>query len=427
MSLTRCSKSARRIRARPLTPFAKSCTFWPRCTATIVSQKMKCDFSLFVGRCVYVRSQIVYPALDAKVKNVTLPYRVEHADEGQLFIQLMQLLVTFTSTASLSHRSIPPPRRNDDVTGRGLCRELACKVEEVRTTIRKHLDKEEQILFPLLLKHFTYTEQAMMIAEFLFCIPMTMVGRFLNWIQPSLVTEERLELVEHMRGAVSDRLLLALLTTWLDPSHHGSVSEGSDREAVIEVPERPPLRTIANIHRSIDLSLQSFIQEARDLVRQPDIDGDHIVSLLEKHRFLKDVCRFHMLSEEEIVFPVASSYLDIGSCHLEHLDEGALFDDLGRLLTDVRSTARRGSVKSKELLDEVITCAEAMRENLGSHMLREEQEIIPLLQEKLGSVEQCLIVWQMLTMMPLRLLERVMPWMSSATRVVGHTRVRCLM
>ena len=300
------------------------------------------------------------------------------------------------------------------MTARGCCsRELACKVEEVRTTIQKHLDKEEQQLFPLLLEHFTHTEQALMIAEFLFCIPMTMVGRFLNWIQPSHMTEERLELAAHMRSAVSDRLLLALLTTWLDPSHHRSASEGSCQEAVTEIPDRPPLRTIANMHRSIDLSLQSFIQEVKDLVQQPDITGDHIVSLLEKHRFLKDVCRFHMLSEEEIVFPVASPYVDVHSCHLEHLVEGALFDDLGRLLTDVRSMARRGSTKAKEVMHEVMTCAEAMRENLGSHMLREEQEIIPLLQQKLGSVDQCLIVWQTLTVMPLRLLERVMPWMSS--------------
>ena len=58
-------------------------------------------------KCAYVRSQIVYPALDAKVKNVTLHYRVEHADEGHLFVQLMQLLVTFPSTSSLSYRSVP--------------------------------------------------------------------------------------------------------------------------------------------------------------------------------------------------------------------------------------------------------------------------------------------------------------------------------
>ena len=32
-------------------------------------------------------------------------------------------------------------------------------MEEIHTTLRKHLAKEEEQLFPLLLEHFTYAEQ----------------------------------------------------------------------------------------------------------------------------------------------------------------------------------------------------------------------------------------------------------------------------
>lgn len=38
-------------------------------------------------------------------------------------------------------------------------RQLECKIEEVHITLRKHLAKEEEQLFPLLLKHFTFAEQ----------------------------------------------------------------------------------------------------------------------------------------------------------------------------------------------------------------------------------------------------------------------------
>lgn len=41
-----------------------------------------------------------------------------------------------------------------------LCRSLICKVEEIHLSLRKHLAKEEDQLFPLLLKHFTFPEQA---------------------------------------------------------------------------------------------------------------------------------------------------------------------------------------------------------------------------------------------------------------------------
>lgn len=44
-----------------------------------------------------------------------------------------------------------------------LCRKLVCKMEEIRATLRKHLAKEEEQLFPLLLKHFSFAEQVLIL------------------------------------------------------------------------------------------------------------------------------------------------------------------------------------------------------------------------------------------------------------------------
>ena len=38
-------------------------------------------------------------------------------------------------------------------------RKLMCKVEEIHTTLKKHLAKEEEQLLPLLVRHFSYDEQ----------------------------------------------------------------------------------------------------------------------------------------------------------------------------------------------------------------------------------------------------------------------------
>ena len=89
--------------------------------------------------------QVVYPALDAKVKNVTSAYSVEHEDEERLFEQLSALLSIAV--------------RQDGRQRTATLRQLECKIEEVHTTLRKHLAKEEEQLFPLLLKHFTFAEQ----------------------------------------------------------------------------------------------------------------------------------------------------------------------------------------------------------------------------------------------------------------------------
>jgi zinc finger-like protein len=136
-------------------------------------------------------TQVIYPALDSKVRNVTMAYSVEHSDEELLFEQLSQLLAMALGSNSTGRaESI---RRGRVLKGLGhvggwswpalhpllhllpcephstwSCharRKLICKVEEIHTTLKKHLAKEEEQLLPLLLQHFTYEEQAELIAQ----------------------------------------------------------------------------------------------------------------------------------------------------------------------------------------------------------------------------------------------------------------------
>ena len=65
-------------------------------------------------------------------------------------------------------------------------RMLICKVEEIHTTLRKHLAKEEEQLLPLLVANFTHQEQAELIAQFLYSIPLSIVERFLAWLRPAV-------------------------------------------------------------------------------------------------------------------------------------------------------------------------------------------------------------------------------------------------
>lgn len=65
-------------------------------------------------------------------------------------------------------------------------RDLVCKVEEVRSTLTRHLAKEEKQLFPLLQQHFSHTEQAELIAQFLCCIPLDTVEGILMWLKPEI-------------------------------------------------------------------------------------------------------------------------------------------------------------------------------------------------------------------------------------------------
>lgn len=77
-------------------------------------------------------------------------------------------------------------------------RQLACKVEEIHTTLRKHLAKEEEQLVPLLLQHFTFPEQAELVAQFLCCIPLVAVDAVLAWLRPTVPDHEQEHLLEQV-------------------------------------------------------------------------------------------------------------------------------------------------------------------------------------------------------------------------------------
>eukprot|EP00798_Chlamydomonas_sp_ICE-L_P000663 gene663-2098_t len=151
----------------------------------------------------HVEDEVVYPALDQKVRNVTLAYTVEHQDEGKLFEQLSQTLTTALSQVG--------SQRTETL------RELMCKGEEINTTLRRHLAKEEEQLLPLLLQHFSHSEQAELVAQFLYCIPLATVEKVLAWLKPTVPMVEQAQLLNHIQAVVPDSLLLQLISTWLKP------------------------------------------------------------------------------------------------------------------------------------------------------------------------------------------------------------------
>jgi zinc finger-like protein len=90
-------------------------------------------------------------------------------------------------------------------------------VEAIHTTLRKHLAKEEAQLLPLLLAHFSHPEQAELVAQFLYCIPLDTVERVVTWLRPAVPARELQQLLGHLGDVVPDNLLLQLLAAWLSP------------------------------------------------------------------------------------------------------------------------------------------------------------------------------------------------------------------
>jgi zinc finger-like protein len=84
------------------------------------------------------------------------------------------------------------------------------KIEQIHTTVRKHLAKEEEQLFPLLLAHFSHVEQAQLVAEFLCTIPLAAVEQVLSWLKPNVPAREQQDLLVQVR--LIDSLSLDLIS-----------------------------------------------------------------------------------------------------------------------------------------------------------------------------------------------------------------------
>ena len=73
------------------------------------------------------------------------------------------------------------------------------------------------------------------------------------------------------------------------------------------------------------------------------------------------------------------------------------------------------------MLGRLCSIAERVCASMAAHMRREEAELFPLLERRLCHAQQRSLLWRTLRAMPLRLLERVMPWIVGERRGSGDS------
>lgn len=357
-----------------------------------------------------IEDEVLYPALDSKVRNVTLAYSVEHEDEEYLLEELSLIL----SKEDLT---------KDTLDGE-LVHKVARKVEEVHTTLKKHLEKEEEQLLPLLQKHFSMEEQAGLVVQFFCCIPYSAIKPMLGWLLQSLSRHEKRNLMNQVKEVIQDSCLSRMVDGWLglaDESRVEFVCCGTCPSQTCKntAAAAAPLRQVVYFHEAIRSAMKSFAQEAQSLnSSQTVVSPEQLHALAERHRFIRAVCHFHSTSEDKILFPALHRVVGEQEglrhqCEDDHTAETAHFESLGRLLGDVRACARRGAKELSELISELAQVSQKMSKSMYSHMAREENEVFPVLMKNLCPAEQRYIVWELVQAMPLRLLERFMPWIAT--------------
>ncbi|KAM0015307.1 putative transcription factor C2H2 family [Helianthus debilis subsp. tardiflorus] len=357
--------------------------------------------------------EVIFPALDIRVKNVARTYSLEHEGESVIFDQLFALL------------------DSDMKNKESFRRELASCTGALQTSISQHMSKEEEQVIPLLVEKFSFEEQASLVWQFLCSIPVNMMAEFLPWLSASVSSDERQEMRSCLcRVIPEEKLLQQIIFTWMDGvnmfkkrknlegdvTHHcSSITEEScacssrsiKRESFLRSSDSPlerPVDEILHWHKAIEKELIDIAEAARRI--QLSGDFSDLSAFNKRLQFIAEVCIFHCIAEDKVIFPAFDAELSFAQ---EHAEEETEFDKFRCLIERIENDGANSS--SSEFCSKLCSHADRIMAIIGNHFKNEELQVLPLARKHFSPKKQRELLYKSLCVMPLRLIECVLPWL----------------
>ncbi|KAI3817212.1 hypothetical protein L1987_11001 [Smallanthus sonchifolius] len=358
--------------------------------------------------------EVIFPALDIRVKNVARTYSLEHEGESVIFDQLFALL------------------DSDMQNEESFRRELASCTGALQTSISQHMSKEEEQVIPLLVEKFSFEEQASLVWQFLCSIPVNMMAEFLPWLSASVSSDERQEMRSCLcRVIPEEKLLQQIIFTWMDgvnifkkrksleddvtyqcsPISEGncacSSSRSIKRESFLRSSDSPldrPVDEILHWHKAIKKELIDIAEAARRI--QLSGDFSDLSAFNKRLQFIAEVCIFHSIAEDKVIFPAFDAELSFAQ---EHAEEESEFDKFRRLIESIENDGANSS--SSEFCSKLCSHADHIMAIIGNHFKNEELQVLPLARKYFSPKKQRELLYKSLCVMPLRLIECVLPWL----------------
>ncbi|XP_072968294.1 zinc finger protein BRUTUS isoform X1 [Typha angustifolia] len=380
-------------------------------------------FAIYKHHC-DAEDAVIFPALDSRVKNVARTYHLEHEGESDLFNQLFDLL------------------RLDVQNSDGFRRELASCTRAIQTSLSQHMSKEKEQVFPLLLEKFSFEEQADLVWQFLCNIPVTMMVEFLPWLSACVSPDELQDMLKCLCKIIpEEKLLQEVIFTWMDGKGMVNVVQdlGDDsplenfrrtEPSLIVIEKDPedhfrnektkhkmselsvldfggvhPIDEILHWHNAIRKELKGIADEARKIQNSGDFSDLPAFSL--RLEFVADICIFHSIAEDQVLFPAVNG--DISFVE-EHADEESQLKKFRYLIEQIQGP---GAKSPAEFCSELCSHADQIMETIEKHFHNEEAKVLPLARLHFSPDKQRKLLYKSMLVMPLKLLERVLPWLVS--------------
>ncbi|KAJ8769822.1 hypothetical protein K2173_008228 [Erythroxylum novogranatense] len=352
--------------------------------------------------------EVIFPALDIRVKNVARTYSLEHEGESVLFDQLFELLNSNMQNEE-SYR-----------------RELASRTGALQTSLSQHMHKEEEQVFPLLIEKFSFEEQASLVWQFLCSIPVNMMAEFLPWLSSSISSDEDQDMRKCLCKIIPEgKLLQQVIFTWMEgtklsdlckscvddsKAHYQEVGTSSfvcqsskvtcacdslcnSSKAVKRkfmelscddtnstLPH--PIDEILLWHNAIKRELRDIAEAARKIQHSGDVSD--LSALNRRLQFIAEVCIFHSIAEDKVIFPAVDAEISFVQ---EHVEEESQFDKLRCLIESVQSAGVNVSVT--EFYTNLCLQADQIMDTIQKHFQNEE---VQLMCDALKLIE-CVLPW----------------------------------
>nr|XP_043627558.1 zinc finger protein BRUTUS [Erigeron canadensis] len=345
--------------------------------------------------------EVIFPALDIRVKNVARTYSLEHEGESVIFDQLFALL------------------DSDMQNEESFRRELASCTGALQTSISQHMSKEEEQVLPLLVEKFSFEEQASLVWQFLCSIPVNMMAEFLPWLSASVSSDERQEMRSCLcRVIPEEKLLQQIIFTWMDGVNPVKKRKSSEDDATYQCACSPrvkkqepsdssldrPVDEILHWHKAIKKELIDIAEDARRI--QLSGDFSDISAFNKRLQFIAEVCIFHSIAEDKVIFPAVDAELSFAQ---EHAEEESEFDKFRCLIENIENDGANSS--SSEFCSKLCSHADHIIAIIDKHFKNEELQVLPLARNHFSPKRQRELLYQSLCVMPLRLIECVLPWL----------------
>ncbi|KAH1241232.1 Zinc finger protein BRUTUS [Glycine max] len=303
--------------------------------------------------------EVIFPALDIRVKNVAQTYSLEHQGESDLFDHLFELL----NSSIHNDESFP--------------KELASCTGALQTSVSQHMAKEEEQVV------FTWMEGGSSANTVENCLDHSQVRCSLNPLT-------------HQNGKIK---CACESTATGKRKYSGSIIDVSDTMRT------HPIDEILLWHNAIKKELNEIAAQTRKI--QLSGDFTNLSAFNERLQFIAEVCIFHSIAEDKVIFPAVDGKF---SFFQEHAEEESQFNEFRSLIESIQSEGATSSSET-EFYSTLCSHADHILETIQRHFHNEEVQVLPLARKHFSFKRQRELLYQSLCMMPLKLIERVLPWL----------------